>query len=183
MGYDRGDSFPFNLNQIDFHLVQNRKENCLHDHIPLNVEGNRNIVFSVRVCDSRAGSVIYSPARKTLDDIKPNFVLYSIYYMYIVCRIEGSGGQTIKSIMNRDNNLLILFYVCINVWFLSWMLTNVCKKCFAKVRNISNKSFVGMAPHCVSWSSIYIWIWCRPSASLLHQCDIKAPQLVRHKEV
>ena len=111
------------------------------------------------------------------------YILYSIYYMYIVCRIEGSGGQTIKSIMNRDNNLLILFYVCINVWFLSWMLTNVCKKCFAKVINISNKTFVGMAPHCVSWSSIYIWIWCRPSASLLHQCDIKAPQLVRHKEV
>ena len=48
MGYDRGDSFPFNfLNQIDFHLVQNRKENCNHDHIPLNLKGNGNIVFSV----------------------------------------------------------------------------------------------------------------------------------------
>ena len=37
------------LNQMDFHLVQNRKENYHHDHIPFNVKGNRNIVFSVRI--------------------------------------------------------------------------------------------------------------------------------------
>ena len=42
MGYDRGDS-----------LVQNRKENCHHDHIPSNVKGNGNIVFSVRPMISR----------------------------------------------------------------------------------------------------------------------------------
>ena len=48
MGYDRGDSFPFDfLNQMEFHLVQNRKENCHHDHIPLNVKGNGILVFSV----------------------------------------------------------------------------------------------------------------------------------------
>ena len=35
------------LNQMEFHLVQNRKENCPHDHIPFNVKGNGNIVFSV----------------------------------------------------------------------------------------------------------------------------------------
>ena len=35
------------LNKIDFHLVQNQKENCHHDHIPFNVKGNGNIVFSV----------------------------------------------------------------------------------------------------------------------------------------
>ena len=35
------------LNQIEYHLVQNRKENCYHDHIPLNVKGNVNVVFSV----------------------------------------------------------------------------------------------------------------------------------------
>ena len=34
-------------NQMDFHLVQNRKESCHHDHIPFNVKGNGNIVFSV----------------------------------------------------------------------------------------------------------------------------------------
>ena len=35
------------LNQMEFHLVQNRKENCHHDHIPVNVKGVGNIVFSV----------------------------------------------------------------------------------------------------------------------------------------
>ena len=48
MGYDRGDSFPFDfLNQMDFHLVQNRKENSHHNRIPFKVKGNANIVFSV----------------------------------------------------------------------------------------------------------------------------------------
>ena len=47
MGYDCGDSFPLHLNQMEFHLVQNRKENCHHDHIPCNMKGNGNIVFSV----------------------------------------------------------------------------------------------------------------------------------------
>jgi len=35
------------LNQIEFHLVQNRKENCHHDHIPFNLKENRIRVFSV----------------------------------------------------------------------------------------------------------------------------------------
>ena len=48
MGYDRGESFPFDfLNQIEFHLVQNWKKNRHHDHIPFNVKGNRILVFSV----------------------------------------------------------------------------------------------------------------------------------------
>ena len=43
--------FSFQLNQIEwnqieFCLVQNRTENCYHDHIPFNVTGNQNIVFS-----------------------------------------------------------------------------------------------------------------------------------------
>ena len=48
MGYDRGDSFPFDfLNQMEFHLVQNRMENCHQDHIPFTVKGIEDIVFSV----------------------------------------------------------------------------------------------------------------------------------------
>ena len=48
MGCDRGDSFPFDfLNQIKFHLVQNRNQSCHHDHIPFNVKGIGSIVFSV----------------------------------------------------------------------------------------------------------------------------------------
>ena len=49
MGYDHGDSFPFDFDQIEFHLVQNRKENCPYDHFPFNVKGSGNIVFSLCV--------------------------------------------------------------------------------------------------------------------------------------
>ena len=34
-------------NRLDFQLVQNRKGNCHHDHIPFNVKGNGNRVLSV----------------------------------------------------------------------------------------------------------------------------------------
>ena len=37
------------LNQMEFHLTQNRKENCQHDHIPFNLEGNGIPVFSVYI--------------------------------------------------------------------------------------------------------------------------------------
>ena len=33
---------------MEFHLVQNRKENCHRDHIPFNVRGNGNIILSVQ---------------------------------------------------------------------------------------------------------------------------------------
>ena len=36
------------LNQMEIHLVQSRKENCLHDHIPFNEKENGNIVFAVQ---------------------------------------------------------------------------------------------------------------------------------------
>ena len=39
--------FLSNLNQMEFYLVQNRKENSHHNHIPFNVKGNENRVFSV----------------------------------------------------------------------------------------------------------------------------------------
>ena len=48
MGYDRGDSFPFDFEPNGIPSgSENRKENCHHDHIPFNVKGNVNIVFSV----------------------------------------------------------------------------------------------------------------------------------------
>ena len=80
MGYDRGDSFPFDFsfpfqmevhlvqnrkenhgdsfpidffNQIDFHLVQNWEENCHHDHIPFNLKGNGILVFSVYLMNTK----------------------------------------------------------------------------------------------------------------------------------
>ena len=36
------------LNQMEFHLVQNWKENCHYDHIPFNLKGKGNPVFSVQ---------------------------------------------------------------------------------------------------------------------------------------
>ena len=47
MGYSCGDCFP-GIPGMEFHLVQNRKENCHHDHIPFNVKGNGKTVFSVQ---------------------------------------------------------------------------------------------------------------------------------------
>jgi len=32
---------------MEFYLVQNRKENCYHDHIAFNLELNGNIIFRV----------------------------------------------------------------------------------------------------------------------------------------
>ena len=32
---------------MKFHLAQNRNENCHHNHIPFDLKGNENIVFSV----------------------------------------------------------------------------------------------------------------------------------------
>ena len=36
------------LNQMEIHLVQNRNENCHHDHIPINLKGYGILVFSVQ---------------------------------------------------------------------------------------------------------------------------------------
>ena len=63
MGYDRGDSFPSILNQMKFYLVQNRKENCHHDHIPFNVKGKGNIVFSVYK-DTPYSTFNYNPSMR-----------------------------------------------------------------------------------------------------------------------
>ena len=43
---ERTSMYPI-LNQMEFHLVQNRKENCHHDHIPFNLKGNGNIYISI----------------------------------------------------------------------------------------------------------------------------------------
>ena len=47
MGYDHGDSFPFDFEPNGILLDQNQKENCHHDHIPFNMKGIGSTVFSV----------------------------------------------------------------------------------------------------------------------------------------
>ena len=49
MGYDHGDSFPFDFESNGITFSSESKENCHHDHIPFTVKGNGNIVFSVYV--------------------------------------------------------------------------------------------------------------------------------------
>ena len=40
------------LNQMEIHLVQNRKEDCHHDHILFNVKGNGNKIFAAYECSA-----------------------------------------------------------------------------------------------------------------------------------
>ena len=47
MGYDCGDSCPFDFEPNGIPFGSNREENCHHDHIPFNLKGIGNIVFSV----------------------------------------------------------------------------------------------------------------------------------------
>ena len=47
MGYDRGDSFPFDFEPNGIPFGSNRKEYCHNDQIPFNVKGNGVRVFSV----------------------------------------------------------------------------------------------------------------------------------------
>ena len=75
MGYDRGDSFPYDFqpNVIPFWLKiydfkpngvpfgSNRKENCHHDHIPFNVKGNGNIVILEYIEKIKGGVVNLAP--------------------------------------------------------------------------------------------------------------------------
>ena len=47
------------LNQIEFHLVHNRKENCHHDHIPFNLKEIGSIGFSEYVRSLRADPYVF----------------------------------------------------------------------------------------------------------------------------
>jgi len=45
--------FPSIFKQMEFHLVQNQKETCHHDHIPFNLKRNGILVFSDQVTQQR----------------------------------------------------------------------------------------------------------------------------------
>ena len=47
MGYDRGDSFPYDFEPNRYPFGSKSKGKCHHDHIPFNMKRNGNIVFSV----------------------------------------------------------------------------------------------------------------------------------------
>ena len=58
MGYDRGDSFPFDFEPNEIPFGSKSLVNCHHDHIPFNVKGNGNIVYSVHLVSSQSGSEV-----------------------------------------------------------------------------------------------------------------------------
>ena len=49
MGYNRGDSFPFDFDPNGFPFGSKSNRNSIQIHIPFNLKGNRNIVFSVKI--------------------------------------------------------------------------------------------------------------------------------------
>ena len=72
MGYDRGDSFPFDFEP-------NRKKNCHHNHIPFNLEGNRNLLFSMYSVNWEK----YIPISFQINYVVI-IIIYNYYYYYIV---------------------------------------------------------------------------------------------------
>ena len=103
MGYDRGDSFPVDfVNRMKFHLVQNRKENCHHDHIALNVKGNVCMVFSVhshQLC-APTHSQIFSQFRwikLNLDcSLQFSMIYFSTKWNSVWCQINRKSIDTIR---------------------------------------------------------------------------------------
>jgi len=62
------------LNQMELHLIQNRKENRHHDHIPLNVEGNGNVVFSVQHQTGKTTAISCPRDWRLAASLGPNWV-------------------------------------------------------------------------------------------------------------
>ena len=112
--------FLWILNQMDFHLVQNRKETCHHDHIPLNLKGNENIVFSV----------------KPMEVIKPRYqIIMQILYIWL-CKVF-----LIIHVNNIGHNSLFIFYVCIfhivlGCWFNKYYSYYSLKNCTTSIARL-----------------------------------------------
>ena len=71
---------------MEFHLVQNRKENCHRDHIPFNFKGNRILVFSVYIINSMQKYMYIYSRIKAFEENSGQYIYHSIYlhvYIYI----------------------------------------------------------------------------------------------------
>ena len=77
------------LNQMEFHLVQNWKENY-HDHIPFNMKGNGNIVLSVQ--DRKCCGIVFLMLKKMPIRFNHVYVL-SVWaiYSYLFCEMRSPG--------------------------------------------------------------------------------------------
>ena len=98
------------LNQMDFHLVQIRKENCHHDHIPFNVEGNGNIDFSVYSQKQQRWDVQLSERLASLG-IRETQLRASTKPPYIIAlsfNLEGNGNIVLSAVVSFCSHRLIL---------------------------------------------------------------------------
>ena len=89
------------LNQMQFHLVQNQKENCHHDLIPFNIKGNGNIVLSVQK--------LASLGIMGLLFIMPPNLFRPIHYCNMVPRTPIMGELWGASYYSYENRFLLPF--------------------------------------------------------------------------
>ena len=82
------------LNKKQFHLVQNRKENCHHDHIPFNYKGNGNSFSQWRDSHAATSNSLFCPLKKN-PIVFTNFLLNwiqtscrSVTYQYENCKFN-----------------------------------------------------------------------------------------------
>jgi len=59
MEYDRGDSFSFDFEPNGNPFGSNSKGKLHHDHIPFNLKGNGNVVFSVCLSVKKLTALLY----------------------------------------------------------------------------------------------------------------------------
>ena len=69
------------LNRMVFHLIQNRKEYCHHDHIPFNVKRNRIRVFSV---NNHPHLQTQLPAGRVPSQVIFSLLLYFLFIIYLI---------------------------------------------------------------------------------------------------
>ena len=94
------------LNQMEFHLVQNRKENCHHDHIPFNVRGIGNIVFSVYGEKIRVTTLFYFPVAD-IDRLQAckNIFLIAWHFLIDIFQPAQYARQRFSSICSNFPNI------------------------------------------------------------------------------
>ena len=105
------------LNQMEFYLAKNRKENCHYDHIPFNVKGNGNIILSAYVYG------IYVASFETMLCIKESSLLtqeydkYTLYFnFYLTSWTYNSEIKNCFGILKTDSEscslIISIFFNC-----------------------------------------------------------------------
>ena len=108
------------LKQMEFHLVQNWKENCHHDHIPFNLKGNGNLFLRAEFLLITAPEVFCPRQGRRFPFL---FVSFSIFASFtirrnsIVLTILIFGAKRIWNGLLNSIDLTIVDYNLKIVWF------------------------------------------------------------------